>query len=89
MNTTVTTHPGRRDHYPPQPVETLIRPARRVGLADRLALHLGVALIAWGRRPGVLPESRERRASRVEHRLAQLAREQDCERLLLLTVPRR
>ena len=27
------------------------RPSRRVGLVDRLALRLGLALIVWGRRP--------------------------------------
>ncbi|WP_411699144.1 hypothetical protein [Conyzicola sp.] len=49
-----TTLPGRHDH-PPQPVSSarpaVARPARRVGLLDRAALHLGLALITWGRRP--------------------------------------
>ncbi len=57
---------------------------RRVGFIDRAALHLGVALIKWGRRPGTTP-TRERRVNRVElallHRdrqfaLASLAKEQ-------------
>ena len=39
----VLTAPRRVDHHPP--------PVRRVGLADRLALRLGLALIMWGRRP--------------------------------------
>jgi hypothetical protein len=42
---------GHQDH-PPQPVLTTEwSRARRVGLLDRAALHLGVALITWGRRP--------------------------------------
>jgi len=51
MHTELTTLPGRHDHPPqtvsaPQPHQV-----RRVGLLDRTALHLGVALIKWGRRP--------------------------------------
>lgn len=47
-------------HHPPQPVRPPAttaattpeaRPVRRVGALDRAALHLGVALIKWGRRP--------------------------------------
>jgi hypothetical protein len=46
-------HPPQHDHAPePHPV-------RRVGLLDRAALHLGVALIRWGRRPA-RPVRRER-----------------------------
>ena len=47
---------------------------RRVGLADRAALHLGVALIKWGRRPAVA--QLERRANRLERALAAYARDQ-------------
>ena len=58
MNTTVSTTPGRLDH-PPQPrpepaPERSRRRPRRVGPIDRLALHLGVALIQWGRRPAAV-----------------------------------
>jgi len=38
----VLTAPSRQQHSPP---------VRRVGLADRLALRLGLALVLWGRRP--------------------------------------
>jgi hypothetical protein len=50
MKTQLAATRGRHDH-PPQPVhqEDPWR-ARRVGLLDRAALHLGVALIKWGRR---------------------------------------
>ena len=43
------------------------------GLADRAALHLGVALIKWGRRP-VLGTA-ERRANALERALAARARD--------------
>ncbi len=88
MNTTLSTAPGRHDHPPHPSVENLPRPVRRVGTLDRLALHLGVALIKWGRRPRVV-ESLERRATRVEHHLALLAREREAERGMRLTLPLR
>jgi hypothetical protein len=40
--------------------------ARRVGLLDRVALHLGVALIKWGRRPAHHAARTERVANRAE-----------------------
>lgn len=84
MNTTLSTTPGRLDH-PPQPSVLTVR---RVRLLDRLALHLGVALIKWGRRP-LKVDSRERRANRIEQQLARLERERQAERRLRLTVPLR
>ncbi|MBG6058020.1 hypothetical protein RCH16_001218 [Cryobacterium sp. MP_M5] len=58
MNTTLSTTPGRHDHPPqPRPEQAPERPQprpRRVGPIDRLALHVGVALIKWGRRPGAV-----------------------------------
>ncbi len=68
--------------------EPQLRQVRRVGLVDRVALHVGVALVAWGRRPLVL-ESRERRANRVEQRLAALGRELAAERMHYLNAPQR
>ncbi len=56
MHTTLSTNPGRLDH-PPQPRPEL-GPERsklrspHVSPIDRLALHVGVALIKWGRRNG-------------------------------------
>ncbi len=88
MNTVLTTAPGRHDH-PPQPVLLLERhPARRVGLLDRTALRLGVALVAWSRRPLTL-ESRERLANRAEQHIARLAREAASARWLGLHLPPR
>lgn len=63
MNTTLATETR---HEPSVPV-------RRVGLVDRAALHLGVALIKWGRRPGT--PAHERRADRVELALLQRDRQ--------------
>lgn len=86
MNATLSTAPGRLDH-PPQPVQPIVA-ARRLSPLDRLALHAGIALIRWGRRPLTI-ESRERRASRVEQQLARVARERSAERALRLTIPPR
>ena len=51
MHTETTTLPGRHDHPPQTATAEQTHPVRRVGLLDRTALHLGVALIKWGRRP--------------------------------------
>jgi hypothetical protein len=87
MNATLTTAPGRQDH-PPQPPSLEREPyqARRVNLLDRVALHLGIALIKWGRRPLAVP-SRERRANRVEQQLARLEREREYERTMRQLLP--
>ncbi len=87
MNTQLSTAPSRLHVDQPSPPHQLYPDAvRRVGLLDRAALHLGLALITWGRRP--LPaESVERRANRVECELARLARSRDVELILRLTVP--
>ena len=71
-------------HRARQPTELHEHVAHRVGLADRIALRLGVALIAWGRRSGLAPLSRERRARRIEQYLARLARERAADREHLL-----
>ncbi len=63
-----------------------LHPVRRVRVLDRLALHLGLALIKWGRRPLDL-ESRERRANRVEQALARESRIQLDERTARLLLP--
>ena len=84
MNDTLTAEVSRIQQHEIQHV----LPVRRVGALDRLALHVGIALIKWGRRPGSI-ESRERRATRVEQQLARLERERAHERQLHLTVPLR
>jgi len=64
-------------HPSTESLATLAPRANRVGLLDRAALHLGVALIKWGRRPAHHAARTERRANRVElallHRDRQLA----------------
>ncbi|HWR84664.1 MAG TPA: hypothetical protein VN200_01585 [Rhodoglobus sp.] len=88
MNTTLSPVQLHSTTHPPQPVDTALDyEPRRVGLIDRLALHVGVALITWGRRPH--GESRERRANRVEQQLARLERERVAERTLRLLEPLR
>jgi hypothetical protein len=83
---TVSATPGRHDH-PPQPAHVhRPRPMRRVNLLDRAALHLGVALIKWGRRT-YLDESRARLAHERQQYLARLDRERAAQRLLHLNVP--
>ncbi|WP_133163783.1 hypothetical protein [Cryobacterium zongtaii] len=86
MNTQLAPVPGRHDH-PPQPVRSPeTHPVRRVGLIDRAAMHLGVALIRWGRRavrarrrerPALAPESisarRELDRVRDEHLVLKLS----------------
>jgi hypothetical protein len=75
MNNVITRAHARHDHPP----HTVAHEIRRVSLLDRAALHVGIALITWGRRPLSI-DTRERRANRVEQRLAQLARERSYER---------
>ncbi len=83
MNTTLT-----RQCHPPIHEDEQPRQVRRVGVLDRIALHLGIALIKWGRRPHQL-ETRERRANRVERELARLAREREAELMYRMLVTRR
>lgn len=86
MSTVMTIERDRHEH-PPQRAESYRHEVRRVGLLDRVALHVGVALVKWGRRP-LAVESRERRANRVEQRLALLERELAAERMRYLNTPR-
>lgn len=54
---------GRQDHPPEPATATEARSSvRRVGLLDRAAMHFGIALIRWGRRP-IRATWRERAAS--------------------------
>ncbi len=99
MKSVQTTAPGRPVNvlpsHPPQSTKVTLsvqprqsHPVRRVSLVDRAALHLGLALIRWGRRPLEL-ESRERRASHAEQHLARLERERQAQRWQLLNLPPR
>ena len=74
MNTTLPTRTEateRRLQHPPQRLEQYhAHPQpRHVGPLDRAALHLGMALIRWGRRPDPERARLERRATRIERAL--------------------
>jgi hypothetical protein len=56
-------------------------PPRRVGPVDRAALHLGIALIRWGRRPDPESARQERRATRIERVLHALEQDLLLERM--------
>lgn len=64
MNSTLTAE--RRHDHPPDPHADRLRPLSPL---DRAALHLGIALIRWGRRSSPRPEA-ERRATRLERAIA-------------------
>lgn len=89
MNTTLSARPSHDQqlntniHYD-QTSQPIV--VRRVKLLDRLALHLGLALIKWGRRP-LEHESRERRANRVEQAVAREGRLVMNERTARLLLP--
>ncbi len=56
------------------------RRVRRVGPIDRIALHVGVALVAWGRRPRSVP-SHGYRAEQLQQQRDSLMRELAAERM--------
>jgi hypothetical protein len=91
VSTTLSTTQSRHDHPPHSAAITPVAkalPKRHVSLVDRMALHLGVALITWSRRPRDY-EGRERRANRVEQQLARVAREREAERNYRLSLSQR
>ena len=81
MNST-TTADRRVTVHPPDTAATPRR--RRVGLVDRLALRLGVALITWSRRSYKAPPTREELTLLREQQRELEARERALERMLLL-----
>ena len=88
---TITTHAASTAQHPPSPASIPARSravARRVGLIDRLALRVGVALVAWSRRPRLLDERAEREQRlRLERSTAE--RERHWQRLALQLLPPR
>ena len=87
MKSQLATTTGRHEH-PPQPVLSHEpRPVRRVGLLDRAALHIGVALIKWGRRP-VKVDTREQLAVNAEVQRVRLERERERDRYMATHLPR-
>jgi hypothetical protein len=71
MNTTLS-HSALQEHQPERELAVRRLPVRRVGLLDRLALRLGLALVTWGRRP-----RRERRSRELSREQRMLLREND------------
>ncbi len=92
MNTVVTStrnpEETRLHEHPPQHNLTVYaHELRRVGLLDRAALRVGVALITWGRR-SALVESHAPRTQRVGLHEALRERELAAERMRHLGTPR-
>ncbi len=86
---TITTRAVTTAQHPPSPAGITPRPAiRRVGLVDRVALRLGVALVAWSRRPRLLDDLDER-ARRVRLEQSTVARERQWQRQALHLLPPR
>lgn len=76
--------------HPPSTFGPTAKP-RRVTVADRVALHLGLALITWSRRTGtsVAGPTRDQVRARHAHAVARADRELRTERALRLTTPTR
>ncbi|MBR21515.1 MAG: hypothetical protein RIC81_02240 [Microcella pacifica] len=88
MNTLSSARQRPLTGHPPNTLAPQNRPTRpdRVSPLDRLALHVGLALVRWSRRSAVAVRH-ERRARRVEQQLATNRRERAHERALRLIVP--
>ena len=90
MNTVLSTPVDEPNHTHPPSRAQLSHP-RRVGLADRVALHLGLALITWSRRPRTVARGTSRadllHRSRLETTRA--TREREWQLALFLSQPRR
>lgn len=88
---TITTRAVTTAQHPPSPasIPSRSRPhARRVGLIDRIALRLGVALVAWSRRPRVL-DDRVVQERRTHRELSIIERERQWQRMAMQLLPPR
>jgi hypothetical protein len=91
MNTVLSTPVDEQNHtHPPSSLEQRTT-VRNVTLADRAALHLGLALITWSRRPRtVAPRlSRDDLLERSRAVTARRAREREWQLALYLSQLRR
>ncbi|HEX4444131.1 MAG TPA: hypothetical protein VHZ81_11210 [Galbitalea sp.] len=90
MNTSLSAQVDQTHHHPPSsPVRAAT--VRRVSLPDRVALHVGLALITWSRRPhtvDVRPNTVDLYA-RNEQARERAEREREWQRATFLTQPRR
>lgn len=88
---TITTGAEKAAQHPPSPASIPARSraaARPVGLIDRLALRVGVALVAWSRRPRLL-DDRTEREQRLRLEQSRAERERQWLRLALQLLPPR
>jgi hypothetical protein len=90
MNTVLSTPVDEQNHTHP-PSRAGLSAVRRVGLADRVALHLGLALITWSRRPRTVAPGPTRDDLRALHARAveRADRERQAERAVRLGLPTR
>lgn len=90
MNTTLSTPVDEQNHKHPPSLENHSS-VQSVSLADRAALHLGVALITWSRRPRTVAAqpSREQLNERRIAAAARSAREREWLLALYLSQARR
>jgi hypothetical protein len=91
VNTVLSTRVDKQnDHHPPSPRGAAPRP-RHISVADRAALHLGLALITWSRRPhAAVPElNRDDLHARHERAAARADRERLWLLAMYLSQPRR
>ena len=88
MNTVLSTRVDEQNHtHPPSSLEH----RATVSLADRVALHLGLALVTWSRRPrtAASQSSRDALLGRSRAATARLAREREWQLALYLSQLRR
>ena len=89
MNTTLST-PVDEQHHTHPPSLDRVSSARTVSLADRVALHLGVALITWSRRPRTTANnSGDALRARRQTAIARAKREREWQLALYLSQVRR
>jgi hypothetical protein len=90
VNTVLSTTVDKQTHT--HPPSSLGHPssARTVSLADRVALHLGLALITWSRRPRTAASnSSDALRARRQAAIARAKREREWQRALYLSQFRR
>lgn len=91
MNTVLSTPVDEQNHtHPPSWVDHQSN-TRTVSLADRAALHVGLALITWSRRPRTVasPTSPEELHTRRQAAFARAKREREWQLALYLSQGRR
>ena len=91
MNTVLSTHVDEQQeqHRHARHQTPTAHRAGRVGVVDRVALHVGIALITWSRRPATAPRpAREYNPSEYRERAAaRAARESRWQHAMYSTLP--